>query len=309
MKSDFSWPDGKRFAFTVFDDTDSCTVANVGRVYALLEDLGLRTTKSVWPLAGTKSGKYAGETCADPIYRSWLLKLQRAGFEIGYHNATYHTSTREQTANALEAFRSIFGHDPRCMANHTGCEESIYWGEHRLTGVHQKLYKIVNSHRNGGYRGHIEGDPMFWGDYCKARIKYVRNFVLRDINTLKLCPWMPYHDHDRPFVNYWFASSEGGCIQRFNSCIAEENQDRLEDEGGACVMYAHFASGFEENGRIDSRFNTLIRRLAKKNGWFVPVSTLLDHLLEQRSEQDISSAERRRLERRWIMQKLRLGRT
>jgi hypothetical protein len=309
MPSDFSWPNGKRFAFTVFDDTDSSTVANVERVYALLDDLGFRTTKSVWPLAGTKKGKFAGDTCANPIYRRWLLKLQSAGFEIGYHNATYHTSTREQTASALEAFQRIFGHDPRCMANHTGCEESIYWGEHRVTGLHQTLYKIVSPHRNGGYRGHLEGDPMFWGDYCKARIKYVRNFVLGDINTLKVCPWMPYHDHDRPFVNYWFASSEGGCIQRFNACIAEEDQDRLEEEGGACVMYTHFASGFQEHGGVDSRFHTLMRRLAKKNGWFVPVSTLLDHLLEQRSERNISRAERARLERQWILQKLRVGRT
>ena len=309
MTTDFNWPDGKRFAFTVFDDTDASTVGNVARVYTLLEELGFRTTKSVWPLPGTKQGRFAGDTCSNPTYCCWLLKLQSAGFEIGYHNATYHTSTREQTASALETFRRMFGHDPQCMANHTGCEESIYWGEHRLTGFHQTLYKMMRPHRNGGFRGHVEGDAMFWGDYCKARIKYVRNFVFGDINTLKLCPEMPYHDYDRPFVNYWFASSEGACVKRFNACIAEEDQDRLEEEGGACVMYTHFASGFQENGGVDSRFSTLIRRLAKKNGWFVPVSTLLDHLLKQRPEQNISPAERARLERHWIMQKLRVGRT
>ena len=34
------WPDGKRFAFTVFDDTDRATLDNVREVYALLADLG-----------------------------------------------------------------------------------------------------------------------------------------------------------------------------------------------------------------------------------------------------------------------------
>ncbi len=48
-----------------------------------------------------------------------------------------------------------------------------------------------------------------------------------DINTLKVCPFMPYHDPDRPYVNYWFAASEGPTIDRFNSMVSEENQDRL----------------------------------------------------------------------------------
>jgi hypothetical protein len=303
------WPSGKRFAFTVFDDTDLSTVDNVDRVYAFLEELGFRTTKSAWPLGGTTQGRFAGATCADTRYCRWLLELQSAGFEIGFHNATYHTSTRERTIQALDTFREIFGQDPRCMANHTGCEEAIYWGEHRLTGFRRSLYRLARPHRNGGFRGHIEGDPVFWGDYCNARIKYVRNFVFGDINTLKVCPAMPYHDNERPFVNYWFAGSEGGCVKRFNRCISEAEQDRLEEEGGACVMYTHFATGFQENGGVDSRFNALLRRLAKKNGWFVPVSALLDHLLEQNLEPDISPSGRARLERRWIVQKLLLGGT
>ena len=49
-----AWPEGKAFAFTVFDDTDACTVENTKPVYDFLRDCGLRTTKSVWPLAGTE---------------------------------------------------------------------------------------------------------------------------------------------------------------------------------------------------------------------------------------------------------------
>ena len=59
--------------------------------------------------------------------------------------------------------------------------------------------------RQGKFRGHVEGDPYFWGDLCQARIKYYRNFIFRNINTLKCCPFMPYHDPQKPFVNYWFA--------------------------------------------------------------------------------------------------------
>ena len=93
---------------------------------------------------------------------------------------------------------------------------------------------------------------------------------------------MPYHDTKRPLVNYWFASSNGRDIQTFNRCLSEENQDRLEEEGGVCIMYAHFAFGFCEDGRVDPRFAALMRRLAKKNGWFVPVHQVLDHLRRSR---------------------------
>ena len=40
------------FNFSIFDDADNGTVENTAPVYRLLEELGLRTTKSVWPLRG-----------------------------------------------------------------------------------------------------------------------------------------------------------------------------------------------------------------------------------------------------------------
>ena len=147
------------------------------------------------------------------------------------------------------------------------------------------------------------------GDLCRQRIKYCRNFVFRDINTLKACPFMPYHDPQRPFVNYWYCSSDGHRAEQFNKCIAEAAQDRLEEEGGACIMYAHFASGFAEGGRVEPRFKTLIERLAKKSGWFVPASTLLDHLQAVGGAHVITPAERRRLERKWFLEKVCTGTT
>jgi hypothetical protein len=69
MTTKHAWPDGKRFAFTVFDDTDSATLESVQGVYDLLADCGLRTTKSVWVVAGDRGrGKKPGQTCADPDY-------------------------------------------------------------------------------------------------------------------------------------------------------------------------------------------------------------------------------------------------
>ena len=68
MNKKIQWPEGKDFAFTIFDDTDLATLENVNEVYSLLSDYGFRTTKSVWPLKGDKKQKIGGTTCEDPKY-------------------------------------------------------------------------------------------------------------------------------------------------------------------------------------------------------------------------------------------------
>jgi hypothetical protein len=275
-----------------------------------LEDLGFRTTKSVWPIAGRDEPTLGGATCDDDDYRDWLLRLQRAGFEIGFHNATYHTSTREQTIRGIERFEEIFGHEPKTHANHASNSEGIYWGNARVTGLHSGLYAVLTRFRRWGqFRGHRKGDPLFWGDVCRQRIKYVRNFVFADINTLAACPYMPYRDPSRPWVQCWFASTEGGTLESFTRTIAEENQDRLERQGGACIMYTHFAKDFFQHGRLHDAFRRRMERLAAKDGWFVPVGTLLDYIVEKRGPVELTSAQRAGLERKWLIHKLLVGTT
>ena len=298
------WPEGKSFAFSIFDDTDRATLANVPQIYSLLVDLGFRTTKSVWPLAGDDNSVSRGLSCGDGHYLAWVKQLQQQGFEIGYHMASCDSSSRLKTVEALERFADYFGHYPKSMANHVGCLENIYWGASRVSGINRLFYNLLTrGRRNGKYQGHVEGSRYFWADLCKQRIKYVRNLVFPQINTLQVCPLMPYHDSARPYVNYWYASSEGSSVKSFTKCLNEKNQDLLEEEGGACIVYTHFAFGFNENGRIHGGFRSLMERLSRKNGWFVPVSTLLDYLLEKRGLRIISARERNRLERNWLLQK------
>jgi hypothetical protein len=306
-----AWPEGKAFAFTAFDDTDEATVANVGPVYDFLADLGFRTTKSVWPLRAPEAPASEGQTCEDPDYLDWALKLQARGFEIGLHCVASRTSDRERTLRGLRAFREAFGPEPITYSNHLVNEEGIYYGPYRLSGLRRAAYRLFALRNHGGarFRGHVEGDPLFWGDACQEYVKYVRNFSFADINTLKECPYMPYHDPGKPYVDYWFASSEGGDLPDFCRTIAEDAQDRLEAEGGACIMYTHFVAGFHDGKRIDPRFEALMRRLAGKNGWFVPVRTLLDYLIETRGRVELGAADRRRLEWRWLRHKAKHNRS
>jgi len=196
------------------------------------------------------------------------------------------------------------------MANHARCREGIYWGRDRVSGLHRVIYDLLTVGRQKGhFRGHVAGDRFFWGDLCRQTVRYVRNFSYAEPNTLEACPYMPYHDPRRPFVNSWYAASEGGDVAAFNRTLAEANQDRLEEQGGACVMYAHFGKGFYADGALQSRFRRLLERLATKTGWFVPVSRLLDHLADIKGTHTLTDGERQELERRWLLHKMAVGTT
>jgi hypothetical protein len=233
--------------------------------------------------------------------------LQRRGFEIGLHSVAPADMTREEVAQGLQYFRDFFGADPVTMANHYNTD-AMYWGAAKLSGVNRTLYRAATLGRSDGrFFGERQGHPSFWGDLCRRHIRYCRNFVFRELNTLKVCPWMPYKDADRPYVNYWYASAEASNLPRFLERVTEASMDQLENEDGASIIYTHFGHGYFESGGLDSRFKDLMTRLAKKNGWFVPVKTLLGFLESHGSGKTISRQDRNRMERQWLWSKLRHG--
>jgi hypothetical protein len=118
MSPDLQWPEGKRFAFTVFDDSDLTTLENGPPVYDFLRDQGFLTAKSVRPIAGDPTPSIGGSTCDDPAYLAWVERLQREGFEIALNNVTYHSSERKGIVRGMDAFRDHFSADARCHANH-----------------------------------------------------------------------------------------------------------------------------------------------------------------------------------------------
>ena len=305
------FPDNKSFAFTVFDDTDRSTVENIQPVYRLLTELGIRTTKSVWPLPQTPGGRIDGSTLEDKRYLDFVISLQKEGFEIGLHNVRNHDATRETVQQGFEQFYKLLGHYPGTHCNHDTNRENLYWGAGRFGAPTIRMaYNLATRFRHSNYfEGHVKSSPYFWGDICKQHIRYVRNFVFDEINLETINPTLPYHDLNKPFVNFWFSSSDGGTADRFCTILSEANQDRLEAEGGVCIMYTHFAAGFCRNGNLQPDFERLMRRLAQKNGWFVPVAPLLEHLSKSRNSPDISQRELARMERIWFFSKIRKGTT
>jgi hypothetical protein len=303
-----TWPGSHRFAFSIFDDTDLMTLDDGPVIYALLDQLGMRITKSVWPLPAPAARTTGGSTCADPDYLAWVLELRALGHEIGYHNATDGSSTREQTRAGLDRFRELFGHDPKVGADHAGNREALYCATKRLSGWRSAAYggaqRIVQP-RRPRFSGEVPTSPYFWGDLCRERVTYWRGLTFDEPNLLRVCPVVPYHDPARPFVNYWFPSSDAPWCADLIELLDDARMARLEADGGVCIVYTHLGLDAVVDGRVQPELARRLADLSRRNGWFAPVGDILDHLRQQQGSPLISDRQRTRYEMRWVVDRLR----
>jgi hypothetical protein len=276
-------PSGREFAFTILDDTDDSRVENARPIYALLHELGMRTTKTLWPVACPEGSRqfFAGSTLADPGYREFCEELRSWGFELSWHCATMESSPRARIERGLTAFEETFGFAPRIHTNHGQNRENIYWGPQRYqTGPLRAVARL--RHRHARYDGDTPGSPYFWGDLCRERFPYTRNFTFYDLNTARKDPYFPYRLAETPFVNYWFSTSDAPDAAVFRKVVTRERIDRLRAQGGICILSTHLGKGFATAEGVDPEIEATLRYLAGLPGWFVPVGEILDHLIASR---------------------------
>ena len=107
------FPGGKKFAFTVVDNTDNATVENVKPVYDHLHKCGLRTTKTVWVYPPQTGNPYIGECLLDEDYLVFIKELQQRGFEIASHSVGLGEFTRSKIIRGIEIFKYKIGHFPQ----------------------------------------------------------------------------------------------------------------------------------------------------------------------------------------------------
>jgi len=275
-------PPGRRFAFSVLDDTDDATLENVQPLYALLRDHGFRTTKTAWPLACPEGSRnfFAAETLQDKDYLRFVHELTNDGFELAFHGATMESSSRERTLEGLEFLRSEFGRYPRLFCNHGQNRENLYWGAQRFrTPPIRALSRLLMREHGSSYEGEQPGSQFFWGDMCRDVIQYVRNFTFERLNMLEVDPGMPYHVASTPYVRYWFSTTDAPDVVAFNRVLSRQRIDQLAGQGGVCIVSTHFGKGFVKDGRVNPVTASILRYLADQAGWFVPVSDVLDRLL------------------------------
>jgi hypothetical protein len=305
----FAFPGGRRFAFTVVDDTDVATVANVKPLYDILDRLGIRVTKTVWPVGCPEGSRNfsSSQTLDDADYREFVRDLQRRGFEVTWHGATMESSRRARTLTALERFRDVLGAYPRIHVNHAHNRENIYWGAGRVDSAPLRLlFGRLAGWPADYFLGHVAGSPFWWGDRCERHFEYARNLTTNDINTARFNPSMPYRDPARPLVPWWFSASDAEDVHEFNALLDPRNQERLEREGGFCIVATHFGKEFVTGGEVHPVTRARLEQLACRPGWFPTAGELLDWLRARREEErpgdgTLPPSEWRRMQWRWAL--------
>lgn len=296
------WPGERRFAFTIVDDTDVATAENVRPVYRLLEQLGLRITKTVWAVDCPEGSRNFSEsqTLEDPEYREFTVDLQDRGFEIAFHGATMESSLRDRTERALERFREVFGSYPRVHANHAFNRENLYWGAGRLDDpVLRFVYGRMDRRHADYYGGHRQDSPYWWGDLCREHVRYVRNLTFDELNLARVNPSMPYHDPSRPWVEAWFSAADAEDWREMVRLLSPDRLDRLEQEGGFSVVATHLGKGFAQDGEVRPEVRERLEDLADRPGWFPTTDELLDWLRARRESLELPRAEWRRMQWTW----------
>ncbi|MGI8423252.1 MAG: hypothetical protein ACR2NO_03930 [Chloroflexota bacterium] len=237
------WPPHPyRAGFCVTDDTDAATLENVRIVYEFLASIGLKTSKTVWVFAPDEPcgipalprSIQRGITLEDRDYLDFCHRLSAKGFEICLHGASAGNNRRERTAQALDFMERQFGL-PGTYVCHAKNAENPYWHERVAPrGPAQWLLSLALASR---YRcsGEDPKSPYFWGDLCVEKVRHIRLFRTRNVNTLAENPSMPYFDPEKPLVPAWFAATK----RSFADCTSPEALEQLEREHGLCVLYQY----------------------------------------------------------------------
>jgi hypothetical protein len=239
----YPFPVGRDCAIAITDDTDYFQFEKVDPVYAIIDSLGLRLTKTVWAFdAEGVDPASVGLSLEDPAYRAWVLAEAERGHEITLHSPSCRDDDRETILRAYALVETLVGASPKLEIFHSYNREAFYWGRDRLQNpVLRYLYGLKFRRV---FEGQKEGSRYCWIDRARDLVRYVRTYTSNDINTLAFNPSMPYEDRFTPMAPLWFASSNGRLDAEFAKLFSEENVARLKKERGLSIVYTHFASGF-----------------------------------------------------------------
>lgn len=266
-----------RAGFCITDDADAATLPGVRGVYDHLAAIGLRTTRTVWPFRPAErcgipplpATIQRGITLEDPGVLDYCLALHERGFEICLHGASAGNNVRERTDRALNLMERRFG-GARTYVCHAKNAENPYWHE-RVAPRGPWRWALAPLSR---YRcsGEDPASPYFWGDLCFERVRQIRLFRTREIDTLASNPSMPYHDPEKPLVRSWFAATK----RSFHDCTAPDALEGLVRGHGLCVLYQYLHRYADPgDGRLDSQFRADTERLMGTTAILVDTAAVL----------------------------------
>jgi hypothetical protein len=270
-----------RGGFCITDDTDAATLESVRAVYDFLASIGLKATKTVWAfppvepcgIPALPPSIQRGITLEDPKYLDYCVGLAAHGFEICLHGASSGNNVRDRTARAFDVVERRFGL-PGTYICHAKNAENPYWHEKVAPrGPAQIMLKFASHYRCSG---EDPASPYFWGDLCLAKVRHMRLFRTRNVNTLAENPSMPYYDPEKPWVTSWFSATK----RSFADATAPAALDQITRECGLCVLYQYMHRYADPSGSgVQAAFRASAERLMTNSAvWVDTTSALMERL-------------------------------
>jgi hypothetical protein len=273
------WPNGRKAAFAIIDDTDDAEMPGISDVYDLLIEYQIPTTKTVWVYPVKDTHLFRGNSLTgDPAYLEFIKKLIKNGYEIGLHNVGSGDFTRVEILHGLEEFNNLLGFYPNLHVNHSYNPDNIYGGDKRFSFPFDYLVRLIHSSYTG-FSGELKTSKHFWGDAHKRHIRFSRSYELDDLNLLRHCHF-PYKDQMySDYCNLFYPSVFCSNQDLFNARISDRNLQNLISQNGCSIIYTHFGY-FTERGGIEQDFRNSLELLKKYSSdiWFAPVSEILCYL-------------------------------
>jgi len=183
-------------------------------------------------------------------------------------------------------------------------KENLYWGLSRFDSPMIRLLLKFLRYGDTNFSGDIEGSEYYWGDFAKQYIKYCRSFSFSGLNTLKFNPSFPYRDQSRSLVDYWFSTADADNVIEFENRVTKEAVNKLVSTQGICILSTHLAKGFCKGNEVRDSVKRILDYIASKDGWFVPVSEMLDWRISQGFGKNIGVRERLYLESYWVFEQI-----
>jgi hypothetical protein len=297
MSDNLTWPDGKRAAFTIIDDTDDAELPQIRDIYDILRSSGLRTTKTVWVYSPRDPKFVRGDSLAgSEEYLAFIRELIEQGFEIGLHNVGSGSFNREETVAGIELFNRLLGFYPNIHVNHSYNKENIYSGDERFGWPFR--FFVRNMYLGySGFEGTNPTSDYFWGDIHKSKIRWSRSLEVDRLNLMGLVP-IPYsQSRFNEYANYFYPSTFCPNQDIFNKKITRKSIDRLVAEGGLSIVYSHFGY-YHERGKIDKGFvdTCAVLNEFRDDIWFAPLGEILSYLEKKNGIREIGTLQRMRLE-------------
>lgn len=279
----FPFPNKKEFAFTIIDDTDYSFLDTIKLIYDFLFEKKIFVTKTVWVYPPRDKGS-KGHSLQHDGYLNFVRDIKAKGFEIALHSIGSGNYFREDILQGLKEYKYFLREFPKIHINHAYNIDSIYGGYKRFSFPFNLLIKLLHTDYSNEFQGEEPTSLHFWGDVHKKIIKYNRSYEIDKLNIIKLNPYIPYIDSKRKeFSNYWFSAAFAPNPWVFNRLVTTKSINQLEEERGICILYTHLGY-YVQRGEIDPGFQNMIDYISKKKGWFVPVSNVLDYLMDKRDD-------------------------